>query len=142
MYVFKAEELSLLAAVRKAIKDNRFAVNLPSKSNCVRMRAQFYAFAKKIRKIAESDVILLEVVGELDQVTMSIEENVLVVQRKDATPAIVALNKALEQAKVEIRDPNMEAYRESEKKLMEKLKPEDTPGEGAPRVTPYYTRDK
>jgi len=143
MYVYKAQELSLLAAVRTAIAEERLAINLPSKSNAIQMRAQVYAFAKKLRKLAEAgDVTLVEVVSELDQVMIGIEENVLVLQRRDATDGMKAVNAALKAKGVKIRDPNMEAYKESEKRLAERLQEKTKgPEEGGPRVTPYYTRE-
>lgn len=143
-YLYKAHEHQIIAAVKRAHAEGKLEIAMPQVSNAIAMRAQVYALGKKLRKLGENDPTVFEVSTLLDNISMRLDKSTLVVERKDATPTMLALGAALAKAGVKVEDPNAKLFKESEERLARRLADaaQEAAGAQPPRTTPYYTREK
>jgi hypothetical protein len=108
------------------------------KGNATALRAQAYALAKKVRKLAEKDMTLMDTSDMLDSITMTVQTTLgaegLVFRRKDASVAMQGLDEMIKQAGKEIEDPMVKEAQASIDRLRQKVEVVDLPPPALPRA--------
>ena len=139
-------ETAVMQAIwRTAYRKGEHRINLPSLSDCRRIRFALYNAVRGIRLGKEVDE---ELAAAAEECSICIEGTTLLIRAKSQTPAMQAVlsslgTEALNLTELTPRSAEEVAIESSQEVLLEKLKAQfaddgtQVPGQ---RVTPYYTR--
>ena len=144
-------EVSVMQALwRLAYRKGRHSIDLPSLSDCRRVR---FALYNAVRTVRQGKLFDEELAAAAAECSISIEGTTLIIQAKSATPAMNAVLASIggeldSLLAVEPKSQEQVDMERSQAKLLEKLNEpvKDEPAIDKPaeaygaRVTPYYTR--
>lgn len=120
-------EMVILATLRKAAAENGLRIDCKTASAAMAARAQAYALGKKVRRHVErtpTDLEAEDLITVLDSISMSIDDMILVMRRKDQSTGLLAMQELLESTGTPVLDPMEEELAARARALMEKLSKE------------------
>lgn len=125
-----------MSAMETATRHGRVELECPSPKVAMGMRMKAYKVLARMRRIAEKDEDVRQIVESWGDIMFTLEGSNVVLQRREDAVDFTRLRAAIEQAGGEVKDYNAQAMEESMARVMARLNGGGQPSESGPVAIP------